>query len=1100
MPALQFPFRSRLWRRVLWSLGAAAALVVLALAALVAIVDEPRVQSVLQRRLSGLANGQIAWDDLQLHLLPSPRARLIGARVDFPGSASVRVAQTDLALRGWALLAGRVEIVEFRAHAPSIRIELGGASSAAPSSGPADPGTVYRGVLDALHRHAPQSTIALDDGTFEIAGPDGTVVRLTGVSVRLQDDEDGVTLAAAAASELWQRLSVSGRAKYSDAGTEARLEIDGLKPQPLLDKALGASRLRVELPVAGLRLQAKSDGRTLVECEFEASAPGLALRRGERRLVLSDAGFMGSVRAGNDGLSLRLDQVRLAPVVDAGKAALDLRSADAGPRMTAEIPRLDLVALRDAALALYGDQPLVSRYAPRLRSGVATEVRWRSEGATWKEFATLARMAASLELAGGEVVPPGIEHAVSGIGGHAELSDGELRVSGLQARLGGSRASEGRLRYVFKQGSVSGDAAFDIDVARALELARQVLPPERRSALASIESAAGHLRGKASGALAKGRWQAAAEIGPSDAGVRLATLPAPVTLSRAALRADTNAVSVENADAAFLDSRVVASATLAGYRTDSPSLKASVSEGVLGEKAAAVLFERTGAPGRLVPATPLRFSADRVRWQGGAVDAAARLQFPAGQRVEVALNWAHGELDIPRLRLVDDSSDATFELQLKEQVLLRTRFTGTLRGATLDALTKASGVPKGQVTGDLRVSLDRRHPEKTVAEGRIEARGIDLSGVLGRPVQIERLVYEADAVSARLDPAIFDLAGQKVTIRGDLRRGGEGPVVDAEIDSDGLVLDALLPSPPPASPAKEPAERPGADKPSRIWPLPVIGRVYVRMGYLEFRGRRVAPVLLSLELERERASLDVAEAQVCGLEVPLQIEATPGRYVAAVQIHTAKQDMDKIARCLSGSGVLITGTLDLDAKLRTQGAPDELVKNLQGTVKLRAEKGRVQKFGLLANLLAYVKGVGLLEKDSPGLDRNGFPYRELSVDAHLGGGSVYIDESAFLSDALGLVATGSIDIPDPKAQLTVLVAPFGQVDKLLGKIPVVGYLTGGSLISLPVQVSGDIRDPLVVPLDPRAIASRVFGVFERTFKLPEHLLAPAGQSAPASGR
>jgi len=387
-----------------------------------------------------------------------------------------------------------------------------------------------------------------------------------------------------------------------------------------------------------------------------------------------------------------------------------------------------------------------------------------------------------------------------------------------------------------------------------------------------------------------------------------------------------------------------------------------------------------------------------------------------------------------------------------------------------------------------------------VAEGRLEANAIDLSGALGRPVRLERLEFVSDPGSSRIDNVVIDLDGQKVTMRGDVQRGPEGPVIDAEIESDGLVLDRLLAPPAPsAPPGQGAAPAAAAERPSAIWPLPVAGRIYVRMGYLEYKGRRVAPVLVSLALEHERARLDVAEAQVCGLEVPLQIEATPGRYDAAVTIHAAGEDLDKIARCLSGSGVLISGALDLDAKLRTQGAPEELVRNLQGTVKLHAEKGRVHKFGLLANLLAYVKGVGLLEKDSPGLDRQAFPYRELDVDARIEGGKVNIDESAFRSDALGLVATGSIEIPDPKTQLTVLVAPFGQVDKMLGSIPIVGYLTGGSIISLPVQISGDIRDPLVVPLDPRALASRVLGVFERTFKLPEHMLAPAGAAtAPAA--
>jgi len=331
------------------------------------------------------------------------------------------------------------------------------------------------------------------------------------------------------------------------------------------------------------------------------------------------------------------------------------------------------------------------------------------------------------------------------------------------------------------------------------------------------------------------------------------------------------------------------------------------------------------------------------------------------------------------------------------------------------------------------------------------------------------------------------VAKQSLTLSGDARRGPQGVVIDASIDTDGLTLDALLPEK-PAAPAGE-AKRVGLEP----WPLPVTGKVYVRAGFLEWKGRRVAPLLASLELERERIALDVAEADLCGLSLPLSVMAAPKRYEGRISIHTKNESLERIAHCLSGERLVLTGDVDLDVELRSQGTPAELVRNLQGTVNVQARKGRVHKFGLLGNLLAYVKGQGLLEKDTPGMDREGFPYQELNVKAAIGGGKVTVDESNFLSPALGLVATGTVGIPDGKAALTVLVAPLGRVDRLIGKIPVIGYIFGGSILSVPVQVSGDIRDPLVLPLDPRAIASRVVGIFERTFKLPGKLFMPGDE-------
>ena len=73
----------------------------------------------------------------------------------------------------------------------------------------------------------------------------------------------------------------------------------------------------------------------------------------------------------------------------------------------------------------------------------------------------------------------------------------------------------------------------------------------------------------------------------------------------------------------------------------------------------------------------------------------------------------------------------------------------------------------------------------------------------------------------------------------------------------------------------------------------------------------------------------------------------------------------------------------------------------------------------------------------------------------------------------------------------MLVAPFSRIDQLVRNVPLLGYIIGGTLTSVPVGVSGDIRDPVVVPLGPRAVTSHLLGIFERTLKLPGKLITPA---------
>ena len=66
----------------------------------------------------------------------------------------------------------------------------------------------------------------------------------------------------------------------------------------------------------------------------------------------------------------------------------------------------------------------------------------------------------------------------------------------------------------------------------------------------------------------------------------------------------------------------------------------------------------------------------------------------------------------------------------------------------------------------------------------------------------------------------------------------------------------------------------------------------------------------------------------------------------------------------------------------------------------------------------------------------------------------------------------------------MLVAPLALLNEGVRKLPVLGYVVGGALTSLPVAVSGDIRNPLVVPLGPGAITNELTGIVSRTLSLP----------------
>ncbi|GAH11846.1 unnamed protein product, partial [marine sediment metagenome] len=94
------------------------------------------------------------------------------------------------------------------------------------------------------------------------------------------------------------------------------------------------------------------------------------------------------------------------------------------------------------------------------------------------------------------------------------------------------------------------------------------------------------------------------------------------------------------------------------------------------------------------------------------------------------------------------------------------------------------------------------------------------------------------------------------------------------------------------------------------------------------------------------------------------------------------------------------------------------------------------------------------------------------------------------SPSMGIACEGDIDLVKKKVDLTVLVAPFKTVDRIIKHIPLVNNILGGKLISIPFRAIGELADPDVIPLSPTAVGSGLFGILQRTLKLPITIIQP----------
>lgn len=1091
------PSNRRRWiKAARYAAYCAAALAAAAIAAaliLPEILDTPAVGAGIKRKLSEAVQGEVAWDSLRIRILPSPRGVLRQAQVEIPGRVSMRAEEIEARLLFWPLLRGRAEITSVSVVRPEIRINI--ATSPPAEEQTKEVAAIYRSVMEPVvglvRQFAPDTVLTVEGASVNVRAPGTPPIELRDLSVRARSGFKDIELELTAASNSWRRLKLSARIEFSDLAAKANLDVMEVKPQAWLDRFLAESPVGVEVSAANLHAQASYDARTSLECDIEVTAGAVDVLRAKERVRVADAVLKGRVTADAREIAVGLDEVRL------GASRLH------GVKLRYEMKSSVLAGGAEFDLDLKQGMDYTRRLVPEKAGAVLAwfhSVTGRAQGSVkldlgqpdWSVGVDIRRSDVSVQV---RDLPGPVRLA----GGAVEVDRHGVKVDRVALSIAAGKVLLSKLRHSFKDGAITGDASFDLDVARWLEFVRRALPQENRDALAYIETAAGHIQGNARFAVGRGEWKVGVDLLTSDASFGIRQLPGPIKVGGLSLDAGPASMTIQRASVSLLDASVVASVTLDEFDAGTRA-RGAIAEGTIGEKFLAWVWHSARLPSRYEPATPIRIAVFRIDWRpGGALEVQATAQFDAGSSVAVDLGWAAGALDLRSMTIQDGRSDAELALRSKGGVL-EGRYAGSLYSTSVAAVLKRATVPAGAVAGDLRFTIDREHPQRMSADGHLQGEALDLTSLIGRPLKIERIDLASDETALHVREATVDWAGQRMTLRGDLRRSASGPVIDAQLDSPGIDLDVLLPR--EAESAAVAGSKPaagGGDAASRLWPLPVTGRIAVRSDFVQRGRHKVAPVVATLSLEERRARLDLEQATICGISLPLVLEATPQGYSVSARISAQKQELKQTAHCLSEERLVISGLYDLKADISTQGRLAELPGNLKGTVRADARDGRVMKFALLGNILSMASVSSLMEPGGPKLDDQGFPYRALIVAGRFEGGRFIIDEGAFHSDALGLAANGWISTTDYSSRLTVLVAPFSRLDELVRKVPLIGYVVGGVFTSVPVGVSGDIRDPLVVPLGPVAITSEVLGIFERTLKLPVKLVAPLeGSRDPAA--
>ena len=1043
------------------------------------LVNSGPVQERARGFLQHTFDDRLVVDRFHIALLPRPRLVLQQVAYLEPPQLQVRAAKVVFVPQLRALLRGRVQIHATTIDTPEIVLVLSEKALPVPGGGPVNhqAQNQFKTFLGAWPRFFEGGRLSFNTAAVTLVQGGKRRTRFDLTEGRLTGVTDHLEVHAHGRSDLAADLAFYARLGSAEPTVAGKLSLKGLHAGAVADLVAGRNiGFAADLDLA---LDFASADLTAWNLSLYGNQSTLALTAGERQVTLHEPNLAVQLELTPGRMAAHLNHLRLEkPRVDLGGTLI--QSHDGDPRLQLDLQGdvVDLTALHAIAQGLTEGTPTLMQI---VRGGTLSQIRLSASSPTWTGLAAPDAFSIEGLVADGRLTIPHVDMALTEVAGWIGYENATLSGRQASARFGASAGHNGQL--------VLRTDAHPVELALTLDLEADLsqLPPILEKAVANPNFSAEMglvqaVNGRAAGRLLLDgpvdRLAVEVRVDSVAAQIEYARLPYPLELSGGRIAWRENTFAVDELAGALANSRF-------------SGLTGKV---VWGEVA---LID--------VQQAFLNLACDELNdWfkpQAAAWWPGAQLEIPAG-RIAVTGLSLYGPAAFPR-QWTFEANGTVADLMVSSSqtpaapTLHTGRFTAAPGRLTVEdaRVSMLDGLLNGAVTVSLGVER-----EPLLVFGPV-------SGSLGRRVMswVYRQVnlperYRIDVpLKFELDKARWErrqgwtLAAQLAWLDQQLKCAGrivpqnDGLFLDLEISAlriDVAALEQVL-----ASVGEASAEESTPFKTAA-------GRVAVRVDRLEYRQHVLEPFAADFTFSGDGVFAEIVRADRCGISITGRADWSSQGIDLKLQPRARNQRLQYIGGCITGvrSTERFEGRLSLEGGLHARGRTmGELAAATQGTVFFRVANGRVTNIGgvgTLTNLLSFLKINRLLSGTAPDFSEKDFPFEYLAGYLDFSGPIVTIREALLQADALNLAAEGTVDIDSGEVNLMVLVSPLNTVDTLVRKIPVLGDILQGTLVAVPVGVSGQLTNPTIVPLSPRAVGTRVWEILTRTLKTPLRLIQP----------
>lgn len=172
--------------------------------------------------------------------------------------------------------------------------------------------------------------------------------------------------------------------------------------------------------------------------------------------------------------------------------------------------------------------------------------------------------------------------------------------------------------------------------------------------------------------------------------------------------------------------------------------------------------------------------------------------------------------------------------------------------------------------------------------------------------------------------------------------------------------------------------------------------------------------------------------------------------------------------------------------IEKRGHPDRVMYG-----KILIEGGILGEFKAYNNTLAFLNTLpALATLSNPGFSKKGFEIKDANIMYHMTKDKVILDSIYIKGASVTIVGKGSIDLKNKKINIDLALRTARELGKVLGSIPILGYILMGEDKSLTIglTIRGDLDQPKVETSAAKEILNLPIDLVKRILNTPKVIL------------